>query len=337
MWDTTIIASRRSDGARVIQKTKIIVAVAGFVTLLASAAGAVPLELPANATVQAERTVALGSLRLPTAPWREDGLATVRIEGAVRQEAWRLGGGGITALQILRPLREQLQKAGYDILLECRAANCGGFDFVGAIDVLPPPKMYVDLSGFRFLAARSADGESGVTILVSRSQAAGFVQVSQVGPEGETSVAPAAGSQPLIGIETSDGARAPVERTGASYSLERDGRLVLDDLTFESGAATLGEGPFASLAAVVRYLNDDPERQIVLVGHTDAVGALEGNVTLSRRRAEAVMERLVTRYGVDPEHLSAEGVGYLAPIASNASEAGRTANRRVEAVVPAAR
>ena len=71
----------------------------------------------------------------------------------------------------------------------------------------------------------------------------------------------------------------------------------------------------------------------MLVGHTDAVGALEGNIRLSKKRAEAVMRRLIDGYGVDPVQLSAEGIGYLSPRASNATEEGRRLNRRVEVVL----
>lgn len=339
MWDSTIIGSSRSDGTLVNQLQKIIAAFAAALVLVPAVAGAVSLELPNNAALQVERSVPLGSLRLPMAPWQAEGLAVDRMEGAVRHEAWRLGGGGITTLQIMRPIREQLLESGFEILLECRAANCGGFDFLRAIDVLPPPKMYVDLTGFRYLSARSADGNTGVTILVSRSEAAAFVQVSSVVPEDSvTQVLATAGGVALGGTQRMDVAdQADAAQRGFAgdprASLAEVGRLVLDDLRFDSGAATLAAGPFAMLEAVAEYLKADPNHRLALVGHTDAVGALENNVALSRRRAEAVKERLVARYGVDEAQLTAEGVGYLAPIASNATEAGREANRRVEAVV----
>jgi len=69
------------------------------------------------------------------------------------------------------------------------------------------------------------------------------------------------------------------------------------------------------------------------VGHTDAEGSLDGNIALSRRRAASVLERLVTAYQVDRRQMEAQGMGYLAPIASNLTEEGREANRRVEVIV----
>lgn len=86
------------------------------------------------------------------------------------------------------------------------------------------------------------------------------------------------------------------------------------------------------LDALVAYLAANPDRQILLVGHTDAVGSLAGNRALSQRRAAAVAEYL-RGAGADAAQIASEGAGYLAPIASNLTEAGRRANRRVEAVL----
>jgi OOP family OmpA-OmpF porin len=81
------------------------------------------------------------------------------------------------------------------------------------------------------------------------------------------------------------------------------------------------------------YLIANPARQVVLVGHTDAVGSLESNITLSKRRAASVEARLEDEYGVPSAQLSADGVGFLSPLVSNLTEDGRNRNRRVEAVL----
>jgi len=73
--------------------------------------------------------------------------------------------------------------------------------------------------------------------------------------------------------------------------------------------------------------------RIALVGHTDTVGGLQGNIALSRERAQAVRQRLIDDYDIAPERVEAEGTGYLAPLATNRTAEGREANRRVEAVL----
>jgi outer membrane protein OmpA-like peptidoglycan-associated protein len=70
-----------------------------------------------------------------------------------------------------------------------------------------------------------------------------------------------------------------------------------------------------------------------LVGHTDSVGGLSGNIALSKRRAQSVRQRLIDTHGVDPSRLDAEGMGYLSPAASHLTPEGREANRRVEVIV----
>ena len=83
------------------------------------------------------------------------------------------------------------------------------------------------------------------------------------------------------------------------------------------------------LREVAGALKDAPLVKIRVEGHTDNVGKLEENMKLSQARADAVRAWLVHE-GVDPEQLSAEGYGPTRPIASNATKAGKAANRRVE-------
>ena len=76
-----------------------------------------------------------------------------------------------------------------------------------------------------------------------------------------------------------------------------------------------------------------PARTVARVGHTDSAGGLDGNIALSKQRAGSVLERLVSDYGVSRLQLEAEGMGYLAPVATNLTEDGRNANRRVEVII----
>ena len=91
--------------------------------------------------------------------------------------------------------------------------------------------------------------------------------------------------------------------------------------------------PFDSLQALADYLANAPDLQVALVGHTDSSGPLDVNIALSKRRAGSVLERLVSDYGVARKQLEAQGMGYLAPVASNLTQQGRDANRRVEVII----
>jgi hypothetical protein len=96
-----------------------------------------------------------GSYALPIAAFDGSSVPSRQIEGALDQRAFRLDAPGMTTLALMAPLRDQVLAAGYEIVFECDARACGGFDFRFHTDVMPEPDMHVDMSDFRFLSARS--------------------------------------------------------------------------------------------------------------------------------------------------------------------------------------
>ncbi|WP_135507234.1 OmpA family protein [Roseovarius aestuariivivens] len=306
------------------------VAIALFIGLWPGIATALNLSLPSSADKTREIREAAASYFVPVGPYDGSEVPALRVEGALVQEAWRMEAPGLTTLQILRPLRRQVIDAGYDILFTCAARDCGGFDFRFQTRVLPAPDMFVDLLDYHFLSARR--GESGepvsfATLLVSRVGGAGYIQVIRVDP-GDT-------ARPALEVapEADTPDEPALQARSLATRLMREGRAVLNDLDFASGTVALGAGPFASLDALAEFLQEKETRRVALVGHTDTVGGLEPNISLSRRRAQAVLERLVSTYGIARDRLEAGGMGYLAPLTTNLTEDGREQNRRVEAVL----
>lgn len=298
-------------------------------------AAASPVSLPAEASLAFEQVEPMSDYRLPVAAWADGRVAGVALSGRISRTSWHIPSEALSTLQILSPIRQQLADTGYDILFECASRECGGFDFRYEIWVIPEPDMHVDLGDFRFLAARKPGDEGDaehISVLVSRSALKGFVQIVHAAPEGATPTKLAATStkspQPEAVQKRSFSNQMPM-----GEQLVEIGRVVLEDLQFERGSASLSEGPYPSLGELATILNGDPEKQVVLVGHTDAEGALDRNIALSRRRALAVRERLISQYEVSAGQITAQGVGFLAPLASNQSADGRTANRRVEAIL----
>ncbi|MHA6347468.1 OmpA family protein [Roseivivax sp. CAU 1761] len=320
-------------------------------------AAALDLVPPTGARAVLQATEAAASYRLPTGPWQpEAGLPARRIDGEVARQVWQVPGRSLTTLQLLAPLRAQIAAVpGWSVTFDCETEGCGGFDFRFATEVVPAPEMQVTLSDYRFLAARGPDG-AGLGLLVSRTAQGGYIQSILARP-GADPGPPLPGADPAAPLPSADPAAPPaaaaadgaVEPAGDAAglaaalprpapgsvvaALARDGHVVLADMRFESGAATLGAEAVPSLDAIAGYLAENPGQRLLFVGHTDATGSLEANRALSRRRAEAAMAYLRRRHGIAAARLEAEGAGYLAPVASHLSDAGHARNRRVEAVL----
>jgi OOP family OmpA-OmpF porin len=248
------------------------------------------------------------------------------MPGAARTEAWRIDGDSTTA-GLAADLSAQLEGAGYTPVLHCDARTCGGFDFRYGLPVTPEPDMHVNLGDFRYLSAR--DGDRAVGVLVSRGATGLHLEITRIGPLPAGAVAAAATEADPVAP-----AAPPAPPEDIAAQLLAEGHVALDDVAFETGAATLaGQAP--SVAALAAFLAANPGARVALVGHTDAQGTLDANIALSRRRAEAVAAALVGQYGVPAGQVTAEGAGWLSPRATNATPEGRARNRRVEAVLTA--
>lgn len=304
--------------------------------VLPGPAPALDLTLPAPVAGQQAASENPASVELPTGPFADGALPVRRVTGALDRRAWQLDAPRLSLTELANPLREQLLAQGYDILFDCETKGCGGFDFRFAIQVMPEPGMHVDLGDFRFIAALK--GEEVVNLLVSRSPGYGFVQLTRVAPEPMADAVPAGTETPMpeIAPPVVEAPPAAVETAppgDPGAALEAVGAAVLEDLVFASGSSALEAGDYPSLAALAEWLAADPARRVALVGHTDVSGGLEANIALSKKRAQAVRQALLQMPGVQGAQVTAEGVGPLAPRATNLTEDGRRKNRRVEAVM----
>lgn len=107
--------------------------------------------------------------------------------------------------------------------------------------------------------------------------------------------------------------------------------VTLGDVLFDTAKSTLKPGAFTTIDRLATVLKQDPERRVLIEGHTDSVGSDEYNQSLSERRASAVQAALFER-GVAANQISTLGRGESTPVASNDDAGGRQQNRRVELV-----
>ncbi len=104
------------------------------------------------------------------------------------------------------------------------------------------------------------------------------------------------------------------------------------DILFDVDSAVLDVNSRYSLNEFADVMNDFAKTAIVIQGHTDSTGSEEYNQSLSERRSRSVFNHLVAQE-VSPDRMIALGYGEGYPVADNASEAGRTQNRRVTILV----
>lgn len=264
------------------------------------------------------------SYPLPFAPFKNGTIPFLSVDGTVERMVLKINSDA-PVFEMANIFRNILREQRYTELFHCHDETCGGFDFRARLDIASAPAIYVDLRNFHFVAAeRLGEQETYVALIISRSEAAGFVQIDIASGTSERS-------------QTKEASMTVVVETPGDYPIDQQfeisGRAILDKLEFESGSPHLGQKNYPQLQALAAYLEAEPDARILLVGHTDSKGSREANLELSEQRAKSVADRLIKEHGVDPVQISAEGIGSLAPRTTNNTSEGRQLNRRVEAVL----
>jgi outer membrane protein OmpA-like peptidoglycan-associated protein len=110
------------------------------------------------------------------------------------------------------------------------------------------------------------------------------------------------------------------------------GHVSVYGIFFDTGKSEIKPESDTAIAQISKLLKNLESLKLYVVGHTDNVGAIDANMKLSKDRADAVVNSLITKYGIPAVRLKSYGVASLAPVASNDTEEGRAKNRRVELV-----
>lgn len=135
--------------------------------------------------------------------------------------------------------------------------------------------------------------------------------------------------------------KALVDVPAKDLELEmRNGKLYInlsENLLFASGSAIIDVKGREALKSVADVLNNSPDLQIEIIGHTDSIpirtARFSDNWDLSAARATSITRVLVNDYDINGERIKASGRSEHKPIASNAKPEGRAQNRRTEIVI----
>jgi OmpA-OmpF porin, OOP family len=238
-----------------------------------------------------------------------------RLEGRIIRIAYRANPGP-SILEVSRNFETQLTKAGFETLLSCDTDACGGIPFTEAVDALPAPLMWIDGFNYRYVSGRKVEGgrETYASVLTSENNGNIFAQ--------------------LVVAELGAMQNKMVDAAAMQKGLGDAGHIALYGIYFDTDKAVLKAESQPTLAEIAKLLTGQPQLSVFIVGHTDNQGAYEYNLDLSRRRAEAVAAELVKSYRIAAQRLRTAGVGFLSPVGTNATDAGRALNRRVELVAP---
>ncbi len=114
--------------------------------------------------------------------------------------------------------------------------------------------------------------------------------------------------------------------------INNTGHVSIYGIYFDSGKAEIKPESDTAIMQISKLLKNNETLKLYVVGHTDNVGNIEANMKLSKDRADAVVNYLITKYGITSVRLKSYGVASLTPVASNDTEEGKAKNRRVELV-----
>lgn len=109
-----------------------------------------------------------------------------------------------------------------------------------------------------------------------------------------------------------------------------EGKISTNGILFNSGSADILPQSMGIIRQISQVLKQDNSIKLNIVGHTDADGSEENNIALSKNRAEAVKNALVSVYDISADRLSSEGKGESVPVGDNSTAEGKAQNRRVE-------
>ena len=253
----------------------------------------------------------------------------VLLEGKITRTLYR-GPKERSTLEIQRNYQSALESAGFEILYACGAKECGHLfhwifykDMGQRITSTATSKSAFDIpQDLRYVAAKGTVGDRTVHVSVLAAFDAGFSKLSK---------------QPVtlvevIESEAMETGMVTIDAEAMAKGIDATGHIAIYGIYFDTDSADIKPESSPTLTEISKLLTNRPSLKLLVVGHTDNQGAYEYNLSLSDRRANSVARALTNQHGVDSGRLRSAGVGYLAPVASNDTAAGREKNRRVELV-----
>lgn len=256
----------------------------------------------------------------------------VRLEGKVTTLGYEANDRKYSALQIFRNYEKAFALAGFAPIYTCRTDNECGRKFIrqlywygnaarqGRDHGLDAPNLHGNRHPYFYWSGKAEiqGKEIYATLLVNQAGSGKF---------------PAKVVLDIGEIEMLDTDRISINLDGMTTAIAETGKVELEGVLFDTAKATLKAESAAVVATIADYLQQNSSQSFYVVGHTDSQGDFNFNMRLSESRADTVVSSLVREHGIESGRLVAVGVGPASPVLSNATDVGRTKNRRVELVL----
>jgi OmpA-OmpF porin, OOP family len=165
---------------------------------------------------------------------------------------------------------------------------------------------------------------TAVKAYLDRERVGNIPDVSAQGTATQFDIRLGAPGKPMIAnVRFAQGPRPPKD-------LLAEGKLVTHGILFDTGSDVVLPESAPVLRQIAGYMESNAGVKLKVTGHTDNVGAKDGNLDLSKRRAASVAKVLSTQFGVSADRFTTDGKGDTQPVSNNAKPEGRAMNRRVE-------
>jgi OmpA-OmpF porin, OOP family len=261
---------------------------------------------------------------------------TQRVEGETTRILY-VAPEGRAPLEVLRNYEQELQALGFQTLYRCSRLECGADrdGWLAEYYLYPLTRRFTQAGQVSEYALSGAKDQQLLTAKRSGPKgdfyASVYVATNDFRPAKET-FGRAVVLLDLIETVPMETRMVTVAAAEMAKSIASTGHIALYGLYFDTDKADVKPESTDTLKEIAALLKGDPKLQLLVVGHTDNVGAYDYNLKLSERRAAAVVQALTTQHGIDAKRLRPAGVGMLAPVAANDTDDGRAKNRRVELV-----
>lgn len=263
------------------------------------------------------RTESYGSTTIATGPVQKKSDAestSLTVEGDITRIVYHVP-EGFSALEVFRNLEARVQEAGYEIIVSGGPDVFKNYTFRYQHPVEKLQEISISGTLWYLSGKKQVDGRmTYLSILVSPYSGGGGQRAR------------------LVAVTTKAMDNRMLDAEKMRTSLNQSGKVALYGIYFATDSAEIQAESSETLGEIARLMKENPELNIIVVGHTDNQGSWDYNMDLSERRAASVATSLSSDYGIDSERLRSAGVGFLAPAATNDTGDGRQLNRRVELV-----